>query len=98
MVNDSLGGGNVLVYMEPETETALVYDREIDGRVLTFRMAEGGQGVLAVLVDAETGSRWVALTGKAIDGPLKGTVLNRAPSHLSFWFAWKDWYPDTEVY
>ena len=98
VVNDSLGGGNVLVYMETETETALVYDREVDGRVLTFSMAEEGQGAFAVLVDAETGSRWLALTGKAIDGPLKGTVLNRAPSHLSFWFAWKDWNPDTEVY
>lgn len=98
VVNDSLGGGEVLVYLEPETETALVYDREIDGRVLTFSMGEGGQGALSVLVDAETGSRWAALTGKAIDGPLRGTVLSRAPSHLSFWFAWNDWNPETEVY
>ncbi|MCX8213084.1 MAG: DUF3179 domain-containing (seleno)protein [SAR202 cluster bacterium] len=98
MVNDSLGGGEVLVYLESDTDTALVYDREVDGRVLTFSMAEYGQGAFAVLVDAETGSRGLALTGKATDGPLEGRVLNRALSHLSFWFAWKDWNPDTEVY
>lgn len=27
MVNDSLGGGEVLVYLESDTDTALVYDR-----------------------------------------------------------------------
>jgi hypothetical protein len=96
VVNDSLGGGDVLVYLE--SETALVYDRTVEGRALTFSMAEDGQGAFAVLVDAETGSWWVALTGKAIDGPLKETILKRALSHLSFWFAWKDWNPDTEVY
>ena len=25
-------------------------------------------------------------------------MLSRALSHLSFWFAWKDWNPDTEVH
>ncbi len=98
VISDSLGGGEVLVYLESDTDTALVYDREVDGRVLTFSMAEDGHGAFAVLVDAETGSRWLALTGKAIDGPLEGRVLNRALSHLSFWFAWKDWNPDTEIY
>ena len=87
----------MLVYLESNTDTALVYDREVDGRVITFSMAKDAQGV-SVLVGAETGSRWLALTGKAIDGPLEGAILDRALSHLSFWFAWKDWNPDIEVY
>jgi len=98
VINDSLGGGEVFVYLESDTDTALVYDREVDGRVLIFSTAEDGHGAFAVLVDAETGSRWLALTGKAIDGLLESRVLNRALSHLSFWFAWKDCNPDTEVY
>jgi hypothetical protein len=98
VVNDSLGGEDVLVYMERKTETALVYDRTVDGRALTFRLSKEGIGAAALLVDEETGTTWLALTGKAIDGPLKGKVLTRAPSHLSFWFAWKDWNPKTEVY
>jgi hypothetical protein len=30
--------------------------------------------------------------------PLNGKALDRVLSHLSFWFAWKDWNPDTELY
>ena len=29
---------------------------------------------------------------------MKGTTLKRVPSHLSFWFAWTDWNPETELY
>jgi hypothetical protein len=98
VVGVSLGGEDVLVYMERKTETALVYDRAVDGRALTFRLSQERIGAMALLVDEETGTAWLALTGKAIDGPLKGRVLARAPSHLSFWFAWKDWNPGTELY
>ena len=98
VINDSLGGGEVFVYLESDTDTVLVCDCEVDGRVLTFSTAEYGHGAFAVLVDAETGSRWLALTGKAINGPLESRVLNRALSHLSFWFAWKDCNPDIGVY
>ena len=42
VISDSLGGGEVLVYLESDTDTALVYDREVDGRVLTFSTAEDG--------------------------------------------------------
>jgi len=58
--------------------------------------AQTGQPLL--MVDRETGSRWVALTGEAVEGPLDGAVLKRFRSHLSFWFAWTDFYPDTQVY
>ena len=51
-----------------------------------------------LLRDQETGSTWQALTGRAIDGPLAGTALTRLPSFYSFWFAWSDFHPSTEVY
>ncbi len=98
VVGVSLGGEDVRVYMERKTETALVYDRAVDGRALTFRLSQERIGAMALLVDEETGTAWLVLIGKAIDGPLKGRVLTRAPSHLSFWFAWKDWNPGTELY
>jgi len=43
----------------------------------------------------EPGDR--ALAGVALEGDLRGNSLSRPPSHLSFWFTWKDWNPDTEV-
>ena len=98
VVNDSVAGADILVFLETETDTALVYDRRVDGRTLTFKPLPEGAGPQALLVDRETGSRWLALTGRAVRGPLEGRSLRRAPSHLSFWFAWNDWHPDTELY
>jgi hypothetical protein len=50
------------------------------------------------VTDAETGSTWQGLIGLAIEGPLAGAQLERLKSTSSFWFGWKDWYPDTRVY
>ena len=50
------------------------------------------------MVDLETGSRWNRLSGEAIDGPLSGTTLTRVPATNSFWFGWRDFYPQTTVY
>ena len=98
VVNDSLGGRDVLVVFDRATGTALAYDRRLDGRTLTFELATDGPDPRPILVDRETSTRWLALTGGAIEGELKGRVLERTPSHISFWFAWKDWNPDTEVF
>jgi len=98
VVNDLISGQGVLVYFDDATGTALVYDRSVDGRPLTFRIDGEPQGVLTILVDEETDSRWMAFTGLAVSGELKGKSLDRALSHLSFWFAWKDWNPETELY
>ena len=98
VANDTVAGEEVLVFLERGTDTAIVYRREVDGQTLTFRLLEEGAGLQATIVDDETGSKWTALTGTAIEGPLAGKTLDRALSHLSFWFSWKDWHPDTELY
>jgi hypothetical protein len=48
--------------------------------------------------DEQTGSLWSGLDGKAAEGPLKGKRLAQVPSTYAFWFAWKDYYPETTVY
>ena len=37
----------------------------------------------------------LGLTGQAVEGELFG---ERLPSHYSFWFAWSDFHPQTELY
>ena len=98
LVGDKLAGQGLLVYFDRGTDTALVYLAEVDGLNLTFRLLDGGDGLAARLMDNETGSTWMAVTGTAINGELKGKTLKRALAHLSFWFAWKDWNPETELY
>ena len=98
IVNDSLAGRQVLVFFDGKTDTALVYDRTARDRNLTFRVESSVSGAQTILVDDETGTRWMAFSGRAIEGELKGESLVRVLSHLSFWFAWKNWNPDTELY
>lgn len=98
VVNDALGSDSLLVFFDDGTGTALVYERTVGAKALTFELEGEPDGILTILVDKETGSRWQAFTGRAIDGELKGETLDRVLSHLSFWFAWTDWNPDTELY
>ena len=98
VVNDTVLGEDVLVFFDVGTDTALVFDRRVSELSLTFRMEGAPAGIQTILVDEQTGSQWMAFTGRAFDGPLKGSQMERRLSHLSFWFAWTDWNPDTELY
>jgi hypothetical protein len=93
--NDVVGGVALLVIYDPESATALIYDRMLgDGRRLSFHPAPGAP---MGLLDRETGSRWDGWTGAAVDGPLAGTALAPLPSTPAFWFAWHDHYPATAI-
>ena len=98
VVNDSFRGRSLLVFYDRPSGTALAYEAIVDGIELTFRLEGDGVEPQATLVDDQTGSTWMAFTGRAVDGELKGMTVDRVTSHLSFWFAWKDWNPDTQLY
>jgi hypothetical protein len=49
----------------------------------------------AVLVDEATSSEWDAFDGVATAGELKGTRLESVPATLSYWFAWRAFFPDS---
>lgn len=98
LLNDALGGRDVLLFYERESGAALLYDRGVGGEALTFRVEGEPAGIQTVLIDDQTRSRWSAFSGRAIDGELEGVALRRIPSHLSFWFAWTDWNPRTALY
>ena len=97
VINDRFAGQEVVVAFEPLSESGAVFKRRLDGRTLNFESAQARQGV-ALMRDLETGSLWQVLTGQSIDGPLFGQRLERLPSHYSFWFAWSDFHPETELY
>ncbi len=95
VVNDRVGDVPVLVWFDPETQTGVAFDRRVAGRVLTFRADSAAPDVL---VDRETGTRWRALTGTAVSGPLQGQHLRWLPSTPAFAFGWYDHYPHSETY
>ena len=98
VINDTFRGAPIVVVLDTESGTGAVFDRRVDGRILTFDAAEDmGEGSLG-LVDRETESGWTALTGEAVRGPLEGAALEPFRSLLTYWFAWKDYHPQTDVY
>ncbi len=51
IVNDTFGGKDIVVFLEQSTNTALVFDRVVDGRILTFEVLQEGPGTQALLRD-----------------------------------------------
>jgi hypothetical protein len=98
VVNDRLPDGRaVAVTWCPLCASAVVYDRRVGERTLTF----GVSGKLAdddlVLYDRETDSEFKQSLGEAIAGPLAGTRLEALPATLVPYRTFRDRYPDGEV-
>lgn len=72
-----------------------MHDRRIDGEVHTF----GNYGALWMNAmtwwDHETESVWTQPWGRALLGPLKGTVLRQIPAEIVPWKTWQTNHPDT---
>jgi hypothetical protein len=71
---DSVGGTPVVATYCTLCHTGLVWERTLDGRVLTFHLY-GINNQNMLMRDRETGSWWQQSTGEAIQGPLKGRRL-----------------------
>jgi hypothetical protein len=71
-----------------------VFSAVVDGRELTF-VRDGGED--APITDRQTGSTW-DVTGRALDGPLAGTQLERTGHGDHFWFAWAAFVPHTDIW
>jgi thiol-disulfide isomerase/thioredoxin len=106
VANDEAGGQAVVAMWQPGVASALdrgmiadsrdvgtvvVFSRELNGKTLTFRAAEGR------IEDEDTGSVWDVF-GRAIEGPLSGEQLTPVVGVNHFWFSWAAFRPDTRVY
>jgi hypothetical protein len=84
IVNDVVGGAPVAATYCTVCHTGIVWNRVVEGRVLTFRLAGIHDGN-ALLRDEQTESVWQQTTGEAIYGPLQGKQLELMHSdELSF--------------
>ena len=96
VVNDDVAGSKIVVFYQNESATALAYGREVAGQELTFRLEISGDEEF--LADNETDSRWLPFTGQAVEGPMIGNSLERIHAVNVFWFAWTDFYADTDLF
>jgi hypothetical protein len=96
VVNDILGKTPIAVLLEPDTMTASALERTLDGKILTFE-ARKGEGDRVAFYDKETGTRW-SIEGLGEEGPLAGKTLRQIDNHLSQWYGWSAYFPDTTVF
>jgi hypothetical protein len=92
VLNDSLGGAEMVVRCRPGTFQALAFHRRVGERVLVFGYCETG-GVY----DEQTGSVWNEM-GEAVSGPLAGTQLVYLESGVGEWYEFAAYHPDTEIF
>ncbi|MFP3883192.1 MAG: DUF3179 domain-containing protein [Actinomycetota bacterium] len=97
IINDTLDDVPVLVSYCPLCRSAIVYDRRLDGEVLSFGNTSALYESDMVMVDRNTGSYWWQVPGKAIVGPLTGTQLTALPSRVARWTDWVEEYPNTRI-
>ena len=97
IVNDVVGGRPVAVTYCPLCNTALAFDRRLDGRVLDFGTTGRLRHSDLVMYDRQTESWWQQATGEAIVGTLAGHKLEFLSAPLVSWATFKGAYPAGRV-
>jgi hypothetical protein len=92
-VLDMIGGTYIVIFVGDDKKSVRAFEREIDDRMLEFFVKPDSSEI----VDAETGSTW-DFSGKAVAGELSGKQLKRVAVIKDYWFDWKTYHPDTQLY
>ena len=90
---DTVGGKDIVILLGEDKKSVRVFERELDGKPLEF-FAKPGSGEIT---DAETASVW-DFSGKAASGASAGRALKKVASIKDYWFDWKTYHPDTQLY
>lgn len=90
-----LAGRPLLVVYYANGATARVFDRRVNGRLLSFDLLFRDKEIL--LRDHETSTLWSPLTGQALEGNLAGNGLQPIQYMISYWYAWAAYNPGTRL-
>lgn len=90
---DMIGGREIVVLLGGDRKSVRAFERKSDGRTLEFFAVTDSTEI----VDAETGSVW-DFSGKAVKGELAGKQLEKIQTLKDYWFDWKNYNPETQLY
>ena len=97
IVNDTVGGLPVAVTYCPLCLTEIVFERQIDGKVVEF----GVSGKLLmndlVMYDRDTDSLWSQILGEGLTGTHRGRTLTAVESLQTTWGIWSQLHPTSLV-
>ncbi len=95
VVNDIVGGEEIVVVASSESRSARVYRR--NRPVFSAEPNQDGDGSPTVLTDS-AGVSWRVTEAALVNVGNPIEALPRVPTRTSFWFGWYQYHPDTEVY
>jgi len=94
IVNDEVGGVPVAVTFCPLCNSALTFDRRLDGEVLSFGVTGKLRGSDMVMYDHQSESWWQQALGEGIVGVHTGVQLTLLPSWMESWEAFSRRNPE----
>jgi hypothetical protein len=97
IVNDTVGGVPITVTFCPLCNTAIAFERTVEGRVLDFGTTGRLRFSNLIMYDRQTESWWQQATGTAIAGELTGTQLVLRPAAIIAWSDFKAAHPNAQV-
>jgi hypothetical protein len=97
IVNDVVGGRPLAVTFCPLCNTALAFDRRLDGRTLDFGTTGRLRHSDLVMYDRQTESWWQQATGEGIVGAYAGRRLEFVSAPLVSWETFKRAHPAGSV-
>lgn len=95
-VRDTIAGNPIMVTYCTVCRTGRVYKPIVKNEPDSFRLV-GMDHFNAMFEDSRTKSWWRQVSGEAIAGPLKGSLLDEIPSQQMSLLAWIDRHPNTLI-
>ncbi len=97
IVNDSVGGIPVTVTFCPLCNSAVVFDRRLEGRVLDFGTTGNLRNSDLVMYDRQTESWWQQFIGEAIVDEMTGKRLTMLPARVEAFSLFRKRAPNGKV-
>ena len=97
IVNDTVGGVPVVVTFCPLCNTAIVFERRLDGTLHDFGVSGNLRNSDLMMYDRQTHTWWQQITGEGIVGKLAGKKLTFLPASIVSWEDFKASAPRGQV-
>ena len=97
IANDEIGGVPVAVTFCPLCNTAIVFDRRLEGDVLSFGTTGKLRESDLVMYDRATESWWQQFSGDALVGSYAGKELRQLPTRIVSWGEFRNEHPTALV-
>jgi Protein of unknown function (DUF3179) len=97
IVNDRIGSVPIAVTFCPLCNTAIVFDRRLDGETLSFGTTGKLRDSDLVMYDRQTESWWQQFSGEALVGELAGRKLEQLATRIVAWEDFRRAHPTSAV-